>query len=113
ELELLAQVLEFEDAPMLAANTRAEVEQHLGRGLTLGNRHCAITGAPLRYADFITAVTTPAAGKSPYHVGHLVPLTRGGKHEKSNVVWMTQQGNRIQGNDTLDEIVALIKTAAD
>lgn len=113
ELELLAQILEFEGAPVLVDATRKEVELHLGRPLTLDHRHCAITGVRLRYSDFITAVTAPAAGKSPYHVGHLVPLTRGGKHEKSNVVWMTEQGNRIQGNDTLDEIVALIKTAAD
>lgn len=113
ELELLSQVLEFEGAPTLSAAQRAQVEQHLGRTLAVGARRCSITGVPMKYADFITAVTNPAAGKSPYHVGHLSPLTRGGKHEKSNVVWMTEQGNRIQGNDTFDEIVALLKVAAE
>jgi hypothetical protein len=112
ELELLSQILEFEGAPIIDAARRTEVEQHLGRPLAIGARRCLITGVPMKYADFIVATTNPAAGKSPYHVGHLSPLTRGGKHEQSNVVWMTEQGNRIQGNDTLDEIVSLLKIAA-
>ena len=112
ELELLAQVLEFEGAPDIDPTRRAEVERHLGRTLAIGARRCLITGVSLKYADFLLAATNPAAGKSPYHVGHLSPLTRGGKHEQSNVVWMTEQGNRIQGNDTFDDIVALLKIAA-
>jgi len=112
ELELLSQILEFQGAPQLSAADRVSVERHLGRSLSPNTRQCSITGQPMQYAAFVDAVVNPAAGKSPYHVGHLVPLTRGGRHERLNVVWMSEQGNRIQGNDTLDEIVALIHAAA-
>jgi hypothetical protein len=112
ELQLLAQILEFVDAPRLSDEERRQVEHHLGRELVLNSCHCPITGDPLVYKDFEEAAKNPQAGKSEYHVGHLNPLTRGGKHVKENVVWMSDAGNRIQGNDTFDEIVALIQRAA-
>jgi len=113
ELQLLAQILEFDGAPRLSQEHHREVEQHLDRELRPGSCLCPITGEKLVYADFVEAVDNPQAGKSAYHVGHLDPLTRDGKHQKENVVWMSDAGNRIQGNDTFHEIVDLIKRAAE
>ncbi len=113
ELQLLAQILEFDGAPKLSEQHTKEVEEHLNRELKPGSCLCPITGEKLVYADFMEAVNNPQAGKSAYHVGHLDPLTRDGKHQKDNVVWMSDAGNRIQGNDTFDEIVGLIKRAAE
>lgn len=112
ELQLLAQILEFQGAPRISAEHQAEVERHLGRALNLNDCRCPITGEPLMYEEFVDATNNPRPGKSAYHVGHLDPLTRGGKHYQANVVWMSDAGNRIQGNDTFQEIVALLKRAA-
>jgi hypothetical protein len=112
ELELLCQILEFREAPKISAKEQDVIEMHLGRTLLCHPRRCPITGDELSYHDFAEAVSNLAAGKSPYHVGHFIPLTRGGRHIAENVVWMTEAGNRIQGNDTFDEVVALIRRAA-
>lgn len=113
ELQLLAQMLEFVGAPRLNDRDKAAVESHINRPLEIDGCRCPITGEPIVYAAFLAAAENPQAGRSAYHVGHLNPLTRGGRHDRGNVVWMSDAGNRIQGNDTFDEIVALIQRAAD
>jgi hypothetical protein len=112
ELHLLAQMLEFVGAPRLDAQDQAAVEAHIERPLEIDGCRCPITGEPIVYAAFLDAAENPRAGRSAYHVGHLNPLTRGGKHNQVNAVWMSDAGNRIQGNDTFDEIVVLIQKAA-
>ena len=113
EMQLLAQMLEFVGAPPLTAEQRATVEIHLQRPLEIDGCRCPITGQPIVYAAFVEAAENPRAGRSEYHVGHLNPLTRGGLHDWGNVVWMSDAGNRIQGNDSFEEIVALIHRAAE
>jgi hypothetical protein len=113
ELQLLSQIIEFVGAPRLSDENMREIEVHLGRKLVVDGRRCLITGDPIGYDAFVEAANNPEAGKSQYHVGHLMPLTRGGKHSKENVFWMSDAGNRIQGNDSFEEIVALIKRAAN
>ncbi len=41
--------------------------------------------------------------------GHLVPLDRGGKHEPRNAFLMLPRSNQLQGNMTLDELLALME----
>ena len=41
--------------------------------------------------------------------GHLHPLDRGGKHEPKNAFLMLFRSNQIQGNLTLEELVALMR----
>ena len=112
ELELLSQILEFAGAPRLTNKDEQKVEADLDRPLRIGDRKCPITGDAITYSDFVDAATNRRAGKSKYHVGHLDPITRSGKHVKENVVWMSDAGNRIQGNDSFEDIVALIRRAA-
>ena len=41
--------------------------------------------------------------------GHLVPLDRGGRHVPENAYLMLTESNRLQGNLTLQELLALMK----
>ncbi len=62
---------------------------------------CPVTWVELDYTDF---ACESKHGESPFQVGHLNPLKSGGKHEGQNVAWMTEDGNRIQGDLKLDEV---------
>jgi hypothetical protein len=40
--------------------------------------------------------------------GHLHPLDRGGKHEPANAFLMLHRSNQLQGNLTVEELIALM-----
>lgn len=67
---------------------------------------CPVTLEKLSYRDFCTQ---SAHGESKFHVGHLTPLKRNGRHIGENIAWITNDGNRIQGDLTLEETRDLIK----
>jgi len=113
ELELMAQLYEFENAPKLDDTLLLEIEKVRGIKFCLGNRKCFVTGKLLNFTDYVEAAVNPQGGKSKYHVGHIVPLTRGGKHGADNIAWATDDGNRIQGNDTIEEIEAKLVDAVE
>lgn len=69
---------------------------------------CPVTLEPLNYATLATAVLTSTHGVSDYQVGHLHPLKRGGSHEGANVRWQSADGNRIQGDLTIEETNQLL-----
>ena len=110
ELELMAALFEFDGAPALDPALVSAVTSIRGATLAPGARRCAVTGKKLVYQAFVDSISS-AHGKAEFHVGHLVPLTRGGKHKADNIAWMSGAGNRIQGNDTLDEIEATLAQA--
>lgn len=41
--------------------------------------------------------------------GHLLPLDRGGRHVPKNAYLMLERSNQLQGNQTVDEMVALMQ----
>jgi hypothetical protein len=106
EMELMVELYEFADAPALGEDLVLEIQNIRGRPISPGTRRCFVTGKILKYEDYIQAAINPSGGRSRYHVGHVLPLTRGGRHVWDNTEWMSDDGNRIQGNDTLDEIEA-------
>ncbi len=69
---------------------------------------CPVTLEPLNFATLSAAVLTSTHGVSDYQIGHLHPLKRGGKHEGSNVRWQSADGNRIQGDLTIEETNQLL-----
>jgi hypothetical protein len=69
---------------------------------------CPITLAPLDFIPFATATLTATHGRSDYQIGHLTPLKRGGHHIGTNIAWQSADGNRIQGDLTLEETIALL-----
>ncbi len=113
ELELMAQLYEFENAPNLAISLLLEVETVRGRNIVIGHKKCFVTGKKLNFTDYLEAAIAHQGGKSKYHVGHIVPLTRGGKHTADNIAWASDDGNRIQGNNTIEEIEAKLVDAVE
>lgn len=71
---------------------------------------CPITLAPLDFIPFATATMTATHGRSDYQIGHLTPLKRGGHHIGTNIAWQSADGNRIQGDLTLEETLALLES---
>jgi hypothetical protein len=69
---------------------------------------CPITLAPLSFTAFATAMLNATHGRSDYQIGHLTPLKRGGHHIGTNIAWLSADGNRIQGDLTLEETLALL-----
>jgi len=67
---------------------------------------CPIT---LERLDFENFQAESEHGHSDYQVGHLSPLKAGGRHAGANVAWITDNGNRIQGDYDIDTIRALLR----
>jgi hypothetical protein len=74
---------------------------------------CPITLTPLSYIEFRDELINPHHGKATYHVGHLHPLkalaaNRYSGHTADNISWISFQGNRIQGELSVEETRQLI-----
>lgn len=74
---------------------------------------CPVTFEPLGYDDLVETTIHPTHGKSQYQVGHLHPLKREGKHDGANICWQSANGNRIQGDLTIDETYHLLDQIAE
>ena len=74
---------------------------------------CPVTLAPLNYRQFASSVLAGRHGRSDYQIGHLNPLKRGGRHVGENVCWQSADGNRIQGDLTIQETNALLDAIAE
>jgi hypothetical protein len=80
---------------------------------------CPITLLPMSFDKFREEVTNPTHGKSSFQVGHLNPLKLNAPdaeafgHTASNISWISDDGNRIQGNMSLSEVRNLLKQIAD
>ncbi|MBM4041241.1 MAG: hypothetical protein FJ290_22290 [Planctomycetes bacterium] len=57
---------------------------------------------PINFRDFL-------ADRRLVTSGHLVPLDRGGRHEPKNAFLMLARSNQLQGNLTVEELVALME----
>lgn len=73
---------------------------------------CPVTLEPLNFRQLSVAMLDPKHGISDYQVGHLHPLKRGGKHDGANVCWQSANGNRIQGDLSIEETEALLQAIA-
>jgi hypothetical protein len=73
---------------------------------------CPVTLEPLSFSRLAEAILQPTHGVSEYQIGHLHPLKRGGKHTGANVCWQSADGNRIQGDLTIEETHRMIDAIA-
>jgi CRISPR/Cas system Type II protein with McrA/HNH and RuvC-like nuclease domain len=69
------------------------------RLFVLQGGRCALTGLSL-------------AGQK-VHVDHILPVSRGGSDEDSNLQLVVRQANMAKGNDTVEEFRAWLLAAAD
>lgn len=74
---------------------------------------CPITLDPLSFEKFQNGVLNPVMGKSAFQVGHLHPLksiedNEFSGHTADNISWISLEGNRIQGELSVEETRELI-----
>lgn len=106
ERELTHGLINFENFPGVI--TEVFTREGFGFDVGAGVTRCPVTLAPLDYPSFALSVRDAAHGRSEYQIGHLVPLKRGGRHVGDNICWQSADGNRIQGDLTMQETDALL-----
>ena len=104
ELKLLAQISTFVGAPDAPTELIPTIEKALGVKYKKDSFRCPISGKPIFYSEFYEKVASPVHGRSGYQVGHLNPLATSGSHNADNASWITDLGNRVQGDSSLEEI---------
>lgn len=105
EKSLIEQLFEFDDAPI---NLKKDF---IANGLLTESSKtalCPITLEQLRWSSF----ADNSHGKSKVQIGHLTPLKQNGKHLADNICWQSRDGNRIQGNLSIQETHDLIISIA-
>jgi hypothetical protein len=75
----------------------------------LPETRCPVTLDVLSFDQLAEAVLKPKHGRADYQIGHLMPLKRGGTHLGPNVCWQSADGNRIQGDLSIDETQRLLR----
>jgi hypothetical protein len=113
EGKLLAQILEFDDAPVIPDNVREAAGGVMGIALRAGNYRCPISGRHMSFRLMLKEARSPVAGVSRFHVGHIRPKAKGGQNLPDNTYWTTDLGNRIQGDKTWQETVRVIVEMAE
>ena len=73
---------------------------------------CPVTLEPLNFDDLAQAVLNTTIGISQYQIGHLLPLKRDGRHDGGNICWQSANGNRIQGDLSMEETYQLLDEIA-
>lgn len=73
---------------------------------------CPVTLEPLNFDKLTEAVLNATHGVSGHQIGHLLPLKRGGKHDGANICWQSADGNRIQGDLSVEETFQLLDRIA-
>lgn len=103
EVKYFLQTLSMAEAPPLPADTIQESFLWLTKHpIEPGVYRDPIQLDPISLKSFIA---DPRSVQS----GHLVPLDRGGRHVPDNTFLMLARSNQLQGNLTLDELVALME----
>ena len=111
ETKLLLQIATFEGCDIKLVHSL----QHDGLlSVPFEYCKCPITGDNIQYNEFAEDALHPTHGKSKFQVGHLNPLkaseTDGANgHTADNISWISENGNRIQGSLSIDEVNTLLK----
>lgn len=107
EKKLSLQICKFANVPESLINKL--VESNLLEDYEIFK--CPIIGREIDFRDFKDSILISTHGKSRYQVGHMNPLksVRDGVfgHTPSNISWVTEDGNRIQGSLELKEVYDL------
>lgn len=103
EIKYYLEILSMNNAPALPVNT-------------LQQKFIWLTGhqiTPGAYLDPIQLIPIDLqlimSDLRQLHSGHFVPLDRGGRHEPSNTFLILARSNQLQGNQTVEELLELMK----
>ena len=108
EAKLIAQTFTFTNAPRPDIELIEAIELVLGDKFRANSFRCPISGKSITYENFVTQATDSGHGRSGYQVGHINPLAASGAHIATNTSWITDLGNRVQGESSLEEITGEI-----
>ncbi|MHA3684753.1 hypothetical protein ACXR2W_10930 [Leucobacter sp. HY1908] len=82
-------------------------------------QRCPITLDHLKWTEFEAEMLDADHGRSSFQVGHMNPLkgspdhNLGRGHTAQNVSWISQDGNRIQGHLSIDEVRSMLYRIAE
>ena len=92
---------------------RKSLTNSAGITLPTDQTTCPITLEKLSYEKLSNELLNPNHGKSSFQVGHLDPLKNDGTHIADNIAWVSDEGNRIQGDNTLEQTRSLLMRIFD
>jgi hypothetical protein len=92
---------------------RSSLTNSAGIKLPVDHTACPITLEKLSFDKLSNELLNPNHGKSSFQVGHLDPLKNDGTHIADNIAWVSDEGNRIQGDNTLDQTRSLLMRIFD
>ena len=103
ELKLIPQVCHFDGFPQDLKQTMIDNEI---LGFDDVVMKCPITLEPLSFAQLKEEVEDTTHGRSNFQVGHMNPLKSEAEdgisgHTAQNISWISEQGNRIQGSNSV------------
>lgn len=111
EYTLLNQLCHFEGFPPEIKSKLIEAKLIEEKGIIF---RCPITLDILSFSELKAEIENKVHGKSSFQIGHLNPLksisqgsTKG--HDPKNISWISADGNRIQGNLSLEETRTLLR----
>jgi hypothetical protein len=103
EIKYYLQALSMSGAPELPDESlKSAFSWMLEHKIEPGNYVDPIQLVPINIHDVVRDARTIQSG-------HLIPLDRGGKHEPRNAFLMLPRSNQLQGNQTRDELLALME----
>ncbi len=114
EAKLLALTLCFDGGPGdLPPKVLDAASAVLGRPVEASSYRCPVSGREMSFARLQHEATTPTHGRSSFHVGHVRPKAKGGENAADNTYWISDLGNRIQGDKSWDDTVKTIIEMAE
>jgi hypothetical protein len=105
ENSLVLAVINMDGFPLAL---RKSLTNSAGITLPTDQTACPITLEKLSYEKLSNELLNPNHGKSSFQVGHLDPLKNDGTHIADNIAWVSDEGNRIQGDNTLEQTRSLL-----
>jgi len=103
EVKFYLQTLSMEGAPALPNDKlRTRFRWLLGHELEPGAFLDPVQKAPVLFREFCRDARYVEAG-------HVIPHSRGGRHEPSNSTLMLKSSNRLQGDRTIPELISMMK----
>lgn len=113
ERELLIQLCHFKDFP------KSIRKKLIKQGLIEEREEtrCPVTLKPLSYREFVKELRSPTHGRAEFQVGHLRPLKLNPSHSETghtakNISWISSEGNRIQGSNSIEDTRRLLREIA-
>ena len=102
EVRYYLQTLSMEGAPPLPTEQlRRHFQAILGHELRPGAFLDPIQKAPVLFQEFVRSARYVESG-------HIVPLSRGGRHNYGNATLMLKESNRLQSDRTVQELLVLL-----